>query len=128
MKPKNLRLLVFVSLLLGLNSIVFAAAPGVSVPKADLERLTGSYANQEMGFAFTLDLQGDHLRLTITEGPHFDPALLIPTSAVQFRWEGPGLAPGLQVSFQVPEGKGKAESLTVNQPGMPLVVMNRVEK
>lgn len=126
MKPKSLCLLVFVSLWLGLASIASAAEPAVLVPRADLERLTGSYANLEMGFAFALDLQGDRLRLTITEGPRFAPALLIPTSPVRFRWEGEGLAPDLQVSFQVPEGKGKADSLTVIQPGKPLVVMKRV--
>lgn len=125
MNPKSLRLLVFVSLL-GLTSIAFAALPGVPVPRTDLERLTGSYANVEMGFAFALDLQGDRLRLTITEGPKFAPALLIPTAPDRFRWEGEGLAPGLQVTFQLPEGGGKAESLTVIQPGLPIVVMKRV--
>jgi hypothetical protein len=125
MKPMSLRFLMLISLLLSFAWIAFAN-PGVSVPKAALERLTGSYANVEMGFAFTLDLQGDRLRLTITEGPKFAPALLIPTAPDRFRWEGEGLAPGLQVSFQLPAGSGKAESLTVIQPGMPIVVMKRV--
>jgi len=124
MKPKSLSFLALISLF---ASLAFAAPPGVPVPKADLERLTGSYANMEMGFAFNLDLQDNHLKLTITEGPRFENVRLIPTSPSRFRMEGEGLAPGLEMSFQLPEGGGKAESLTVIQPGMPLVVMKRVE-
>lgn len=126
MNPKSLRFLVLISLLLTCFIVLASADSEVKPSKADLERLTGSYANVEMGFAFALDLQGDRLRLTITEGPKFAPALLIPAAPDRFRWEGEGLAPGLQVSFQFPEKGGKAESLTVNQPGMPLVVMKRV--
>ncbi|HKI03401.1 MAG TPA: hypothetical protein VKK31_15585 [Thermoanaerobaculia bacterium] len=101
-----------------------AAEPEVAVAKADLERLPGSYANGEMGFAFKVDLQEGRVRLTITQGPPFPPALLIPTSPTHFRWEGEGLAPGLAVSFQVTGSK--ATSLTVIQPGKPEVVMKRV--
>lgn len=97
----------------------------VKVDKTDLERLVGSYADEEMGFAFKVDLEGDSLRLTITEGPPFPPSLLIPTSPVRFRWEGEGLAPGLAVVFQVSEGK--ATALTVLQPGKPEVVAERSE-
>jgi hypothetical protein len=123
MRLKTLSFLLLISLF---ASFAFAASPAGKVPKTDLERLTGSYANMEMGFAFQLDLEGESLKLTITEGPKFAPALLIPTAPDRFRWEGEGLAPGLQVSFQLPEGGGKAESLTVIQPRMPIVVMKRV--
>jgi hypothetical protein len=125
MNPKSLRFLVLISLLL--TFFVAIAGAEVKLSKADLERLSGSYANVEMGFAFQLDLQGDRLKLTMTEGPHFKNVRLIPTSPVRFRMEGEGLAPGLEMSFQLPEGKGKADSLTVIQPGKPLVVMKRVE-
>jgi hypothetical protein len=125
MNPKSLRFLVLISLLL--TFFVAIAGAEVKLSKADLERLSGSYANVEMGFAFQLDLQGDRLKLTMTEGPHFENVRLIPTSPVRFRMEGEGLAPGLEMSFQLPEGKGKADSLTVIQPGKPLVVMKRVE-
>ncbi|HEY2292522.1 MAG TPA: hypothetical protein VGM86_17625 [Thermoanaerobaculia bacterium] len=101
-----------------------AAGPELTVAKTDLERLIGFYENKEMGFAFKLDLQGDRLRLTIKEGPQFPPALLIPASLTEFRWEGKGLAPGLHVTFQVTGDK--AASLTVIHPGMPQVVMKRV--
>ena len=124
MKTKSLSILVLISLF---ASFAFAAPPGVPVPKAGLERLTGSYANVEMGFAFQLDLEGDRLKLTMTEGPRFENVRLIPTSPVRFRMEGKGLAPGLEMTFQLPEGTGNAESLTVIQPGKPLVVMKRVE-
>ena len=124
MKSKSLYFLI--SLLLSFAALAAAASPEMKVPKADLERLTGSYSNVEMGFAFQLDLQGDRLKLTMTEGPRFENVRLIPTSPVRFRMEGEGLAPGLEMSFQLPEGGGKAESLTVIQPGMPIVVMKRV--
>jgi hypothetical protein len=101
-------------------------ADEVVVSKIDLGRLTGTYANKDMGFAFQLDLQGKRLRLTFTEGPKFAPSTLIPTSTTEFRVEGEGLAPGLKVRFHVPEGKEKATSLTVLQPNMPEVVMKRM--
>lgn len=99
--------------------------PPVTLTRADLERLQGSYTSQEMGFTFKLDLQGNDLRLTITQGPPFPPALLVPTSPIRFRVEGDGLAPGLAVAF--PDTQGKATTLSVLQPGKPEVVMKRVE-
>jgi hypothetical protein len=66
------------------------------------------------------------VRLSITQGPPFPPALLAPTSPTRFRWEGDGLAPGLAVTFQV-TGR-KAASLTILQPNKPEgVVMQRTE-
>jgi pimeloyl-ACP methyl ester carboxylesterase len=100
-----------------------AAEPEVTVAQADLERLQGSYASQEMGMVVKVDLQGNRARLSITQGPPFPPALLIPTSPTRFRWEGEGLAPGLAVVFQVTEGK--ATALTIVQPGAPEVVLTR---
>jgi hypothetical protein len=126
MEPKSLRFLVLISLLLTFFVAIADADPEVKLSKPDLERLTGSYANVEMGFAFQLDLQGERLKLTMTEGPRFENVRLLPTSPVRFRMEGEGLAPGLAMTFQLPEGGGKAESLTVIQPRMPVVVMKRV--
>jgi hypothetical protein len=97
----------------------------VTVTQADLERLPGSYANQEMGFAFKVELLEGQLRVSVTEGPPFPPFRLIPTSPTRFRVEGEGLAPGLMVGFQVTEGM--ATALIVAQPGMPEVVMPRTE-
>ena len=128
MKAKNLGLLLFASLLLGLFSVAAASpeVPGVPVPKTDLERLTGSYTNLEMGVTFKIDLEENRLVLNFTEGPAFKNDVLIPISSTRFRIEGEGLAPGLQVTFQLPAGGGKAEFATVIQPGMPIVVMKRV--
>src|SRR5687768_2457608 len=101
--------------------------PEVKVAKANLERLPGTYTNEEMGMALKVDLQGDGLRISILQGPQFPPALLIPTSPTRFRWEGDGMAPGLAVAFQVSEGR--AASLTVMQPNKPAeMVMTRSEK
>lgn len=101
--------------------------PEVKVAHADLERLPGSYANEEMGMALQVELQGDDLRLSIQQGTPFPTVRLIPTSPTRFRWEGDGMAPGLAVAFQV-DG-GKATALSVLQPNKPgPVVMKRVEK
>jgi len=131
MKAKKLGLLLFASLLLGLFSIAAASpevpkGPGVPVPKTELERLTGSYTNLEMGVTFKIDLEENRLVLNFTEGPAFKNDVLIPVSSTRFRIEGEGLAPGLQVTFQLPAGGGKAEFATVIQPRMPVVVMKRV--
>jgi len=100
--------------------------PEVTVAKADLERLPGTYAHKEMGMAVKVDLQGDSLRISILQGPPFPPALLIPTSPTRFRWEGDGMAPGLAVVFQLAEGK--AAALSVVQPNKPAeVVLKRSE-
>jgi pimeloyl-ACP methyl ester carboxylesterase len=85
--------------------------PEVAVAEADLERLPGSYRNTEMGYTVKVDLQDHRVRLSITQGPPFPPALL---------------APGLVVTFQV--AGGKAASLTILQPNKPEgVVMQRTE-
>jgi pimeloyl-ACP methyl ester carboxylesterase len=99
--------------------------PEVAVAKADLVRLAGSYVAPEMGVSFKVDLVEDRLRLSVTEGPPFPPALLIPTSPTRFRWEGEGLAPGLMVEFELTGGK--ASALKVVQPGKPELVMPRAE-
>jgi hypothetical protein len=101
--------------------------PEAKVARADLERLPGSYANEEMGMALKVDLQGDSLRVSILQGTPFPSARLIPTSPTRFRWEGDGMAPGLAVTFQVSEGR--AASLSVLQPNKPgPVVLKRSEK
>lgn len=89
--------------------------PEVKVARADLERLPGTYENEEMGMALKVDLRGDGLVLSVLRGgPPFPSARLIPTSPTRFRWEGDGMAPGLAVAFQVEEGK--AATLSVVQP------------
>ena len=101
--------------------------PEVKLSKADLERLTGSYANEEMGMALKVELQGDGLRVSILQGTPFPSVRLIPTSPTRFRWEGDGMAPGLALVFQM--GGGKATALSVVQPNKPAeVVMMRSEK
>jgi hypothetical protein len=101
------------------------AAP-VTVARENLAGLAGSYANEEMNLAVKVDLVEDRLRLSVTQGLPFAPALLVPTSPTRFRWEGEGLAPGLAVVFKV-DG-GKATALDVLQPGKPgPVVMKRSE-
>ena len=102
--------------------------PEVAVARADLERLPGTYANEEMGMALEVGLRGDGLVISVLQGgPPFPPARLIPTSPTRFRWEGDGMAPGLAVAFQVDEGKGTA--LSVLQPNKPAeVVLKRSEK
>lgn len=101
--------------------------PEVKVARADLERLAGTYENEEMGMALKVDLQGDGLVISVLRGgPPFPPARLIPTSPTRFRWEGDGMAPGLAVAFQVEEGK--AATLSVVQPNKPAeVVLKRAE-
>lgn len=100
--------------------------PAVTVAREDLAGLAGSYANEEMNLAVKVDLVEDRLRLSVTQGLPFAPALLVPTSPTRFRWEGEGLAPGLAVVFKV-DG-GKATALDVLQPGKPgPVVMKRSE-
>ena len=101
--------------------------PRVEITKADLGKLVGSYASvhEDRDYAVKVDLQEGRLRLAMTKGPAFPPALLIPTSATRFRWEGEGMAPGLNVVFQV--NGGKATSLTVIQPGLPNTVMKRTD-
>jgi pimeloyl-ACP methyl ester carboxylesterase len=99
--------------------------PEVTVARAGLAGLQGTYQKKEMGLAIKVDLREDHLLLTILQGPPFAPALLAPTSPTRFRWEGEGLAPGLAIAFEVTEGK--ATALNIVQPGKPLVVVKRSE-
>lgn len=96
--------------------------PEVAAAPADLERLQGTYANREMGFAARVDLLGSRLRFFATEGPPFR-FLLVPIAPNRFRAEGAGIAPGLVIAFQVTEGK--ASAFSVLQPGKPEVVMTR---
>jgi pimeloyl-ACP methyl ester carboxylesterase len=100
--------------------------PAVTVAKADLERLPGTYTNTEMGFVLKVDLRESGLRVSIQQGPPFPPVLVTPTSPTRFRWEGEGMVPGLAIVF---EGTGeKADALSVIQPNKPEpVVMKRVE-
>lgn len=97
--------------------------PEVTVARADLEGLQGSYALEEIGMAVKISLQEDRLRLTVLQGPPFPPTLLIPTSPTRFRWEGMGVAPGLALVFE--KTGGKADALAIVQPGKPRVVMKR---
>lgn len=102
--------------------------PEVAVARTDLERLPGTYENEERGMALEVDLQRDGLVISVLRGgPPFPPARLIPTSPTRFRWEGEGMAPGLAVVFQVAEGR--AAALSVIQPNKPAaVVLKRSEE
>jgi pimeloyl-ACP methyl ester carboxylesterase len=106
-----------------LRSVLTSADPEMPVNQADLERLPGSYANQEMGLTLKVDLGEGQLHVSVTQGPPFPPFLLIPSSPTRFRVQGEGLAPGLTVAFQVAEGK--ATALIMAQPGVPEVVLQR---
>ncbi len=78
-----------------------------------------------MGLKVKVELLKSHLRISVTQGPPFPPSLLVPTSPTRFRWEGKGMAPGLNVVFQ--RTGGKATTLTMIQPGKPELVMKRSE-
>ena len=93
--------------------------PEVTVARADLERLPGSYA-WKPGAQARVDLVAGRVRFGIGEGPRY---LLIPTSPTRFRVEG--LPPGHKVSFEV--AGEKANALTLSQPGQPDLVMTRAE-
>jgi hypothetical protein len=97
--------------------------PEVTVAKADLKRLSGTYTETEMGFVIKVEPQENRLRATVLKGMPFPPSMLIPVSPTCFRWEGEGLAPGLTAVFHVTGGK--TVELTVVQPEKPEVVMKR---
>lgn len=96
--------------------------PAVKVARADLERLPGSYLNEEMGLALEVVLQGDGLRVSVLKGTPFPSARLVPTSPTRFRWEGDGMAPGLALVFQVADGKATALSVVQPNKGAPVVL------
>jgi pimeloyl-ACP methyl ester carboxylesterase len=85
--------------------------PEVSVSRADLEALVGSYAG-ENGETVEIDLLEGRLRLEI-ESKAF---LLIPTAPTRFRPEG--LPTGYAVRFER-DGQGPATALVLMQPGKP---------
>jgi hypothetical protein len=127
MRNQRAVLAVFTALTVSVCLWTAAQAAEVQVAKADLGKLVGSYVSvhADRDYAVKVELQEGRLRLSMTKGPAFPPALLIPTSPTRFRWEGEGMAPGLTVVFQV--NGGKATSLTVVQPGMPDTVMKRTD-
>lgn len=91
--------------------------PEVTVAKADLERLTGSYENQEVGLAAQVDLVGSRLRMTFSDGYR---VLLIPTAPARFRFEGMA---GRTAAFQLTGGK--ATALTLQGGERELVLQRR---
>jgi pimeloyl-ACP methyl ester carboxylesterase len=98
--------------------------PEVTLSRADLERLAGSYADKESGLVAKIDLLADRLRASLADGFQ---VLLIPTAPNRFRMEGMG--PGQIVTFQM-NGQvtgGRATALVVSQPGRPDLVMPRTE-
>lgn len=94
--------------------------PEVTVSRADLERLVGSYADKETGLVAKMDLVGSRLRITFSDGFQL---LLIPTSPTRFRFEG--MAPGRTLTFQM--AGGKATAVTQSGPGEPDLVLKRSE-
>jgi pimeloyl-ACP methyl ester carboxylesterase len=89
--------------------------PEVTVARADLERLAGSYENKEAGLAAQVDLVGNRLRITFSDGFQ---VLLIPTAPTRFRFEGMGS--GRTAAFQLTDGK--ATAVTVSQGEQELVL------
>jgi hypothetical protein len=94
--------------------------PEVALPRADLERLAGSYADKESGLVAKVELLGDRVRVSLWDGFQ---VLLIPTAPNRFRMEGTG--PGQIVTFQVTGGR--ATALVLSQPGRPDLVMPRTD-
>ena len=94
--------------------------PEVTVAKADLERLAGSYVDKESGLTAEVDLVGSRLRMTFSDGFRI---LLIPASPTRFRMEGVG--PGNLVAFR--GNGGKAGELTLSRPGEPELMLKRLE-
>jgi TAP-like protein len=88
----------------------------VSVNRADLEPLVGSYSGE--GEAIKIDLLEGRLRLEI-ESKSF---LLIPTAPTRFRPEG--LPAGYAVVFER-DGQGPATAAVLIQPGKPDERMTR---
>jgi len=100
----------------------FALSPGepeVTLPRADLERLAGSYADKESGLGAKVDLLGDRVRVSLTDSFQ---VLLIPTAPNRFRLEG--------MSSQIATFRatgGRPTALVLSQPGRPDLVMPRVD-
>ena len=94
--------------------------PEVALPRADLERLAGSYADKESGLVAKVDLLGDRVRVSLSDGFQ---VLLIPTAPSRFRLEGMGA--GRIVTFQ--GMGGRATALVLSQPGRPDLVMPRAD-
>ena len=95
--------------------------PEVTVARADLERLVGSYEDKEKGLAIKVDLAGSRLRVNFV-AEDFQ-LLLIPTSPTRFRFEG--MAPGRTLTFQL--AGGRATAVTQSGPGEPDLVLKRAE-
>jgi pimeloyl-ACP methyl ester carboxylesterase len=91
--------------------------PEVTLARADLERLAGTYANAETGVTAKVDIVANRLRLTFNDGT----ALLIATSPIRFRIGG--FSPNNAVTFQV--SGDRISSLTLSEPGSPDLVLQR---
>jgi len=112
-----------VSCIAGMRRPDFALSLGdleVTLPRADLERLAGSYADKESGLAAKVDLLGDRVRVSLSEGFQ---VLLVPIAPNRFRLEGMG--PEQIVTFRLTGGR--ATALVLSQPGRPDLVMPRAE-
>lgn len=112
------------SCMAGLKRPEFALSvePEIALKAADLEPLTGTYKDLEIGFAVKVELAGDRLR-AIPDGQ--PPVLLAPTSPTRFRLEG--MPPGLAVVFQRAEG-GKATAILFERPGAEARTLVRQEE
>ena len=93
--------------------------PEVEVAGKDLQRLTGSYENKEIGLVAEVALVGSRLRMTFSDGYR---ALLIPTAPTRFRFEG---IAGRSATFQLTGGK--ATVLTLIQAGERELVLQRTK-
>jgi pimeloyl-ACP methyl ester carboxylesterase len=95
--------------------------PEIALKTADLEPLTGTYKDPEIGFVVKIELAGDRLRATPGSEP---PVFLVPLSPTRFRLEG--MPPGMALVFQRAEG-GKATAIVLEQPGAEARTLVREE-
>lgn len=94
--------------------------PEVTVSRADLDRLVGSYADEKTGMLAQVDVVEGRLRLQLVNGPAM---MLISTSPTRFRLEG--LAPSNTMIFQL--SGGRATEAVLSLPGEDAKVLKRRE-
>jgi hypothetical protein len=91
--------------------------PEVKLTQADLERLTGTYADPAAGRVAKADVVNHRLRITLDGTP----VLLVATAPNRFRIEG--FSPQLVATFQM--AGERAASMTLGEPGTPDQVLQR---
>jgi len=94
-----------------------AGEPEVTLSRAELEPLVGTYVVVELGVTIQIELIENRLRST-AEG---EPVLLVPVSPTRFRLEGKPA--GVAMIFDRKDGP--AGSLTLSRPGRPDLIAVR---